>query len=120
STHRPLRPVEVHGIERAAIVVALSLSKQRELSAVEGRYQGDFLRDVLMGRAGDPEQVLAHARGLGWDLDRPFVVVVAEHDEPAPRFTGRDRPQPPQDRFATAWRSVVTAQDPAAAVVSLS
>lgn len=121
STDRPLRPVDVHGIERAAIVVALSLSKQRELSAVEGKYQGDFLRDVLMGRAGDREQVLAHARGLGWDLDRPFVVVVAEHDEPAPRFarTG-ERPQPPQDRFANAWRSVVTAQDPAAAVVSLS
>ncbi|MGC0272680.1 PucR family transcriptional regulator [Pseudactinotalea sp. Z1739] len=121
SAERPLRQVDVHAIERAAIVVALSLSKQRELSAVEGKYQGDFLRDVLMGRAGDRDQVLAHARGLGWDLERPFVVLVAEHDDPAPRFAGSgDRPQPPQDRFAAAWRSIVTAKDPAAAVVSLS
>src|SRR5690625_3860026 len=118
---RPLRQVDAHAIERAAIVVALSLTKQRELSAVEGKYQGDFLRDVFMGRAGSREEVLAHARGLGWDLERPFVVLVAEHDEPGPRFSGSgDRPQPPQDRFAAAWRSVVTAQDPTAAVVNLS
>jgi len=118
---RPLRQVDAHAIERAAIVVALSLTKQRELSAVEGKYQGDFLRDVFMGRAGSREDVLSHARGLGWDFERPFVVLVAEHDEPGPRFSGSgDRPQPPQDRFAAAWRSVVTAQDPAAAVVNLS
>lgn len=121
SAQRPLRQVDVHAIERAAIVVALSLTKQRELSAVEGKYQGDFLRDVLIGRAGNRDQVLTHARGLGWDLERPFVVLVAEHDDPAARFAGSgDRPAPPQDRFATAWRSVITAKDPAAAVVSLS
>lgn len=122
SSKRRLQQVDLQAIERAAIVVALSMTKQRELSAVEGKYQGDFLRDMLMGRAGSREEVLAHARGLGWDLARPFVVLVAEHDDPPPRFTAGvgDHPQPPQDRFATAWRSVVRSQDPGAAVVSLS
>ena len=40
----------------------------------------DFLRDVLTGRAGTAERRRRARRALGWDVDRPVVVVVAELD----------------------------------------
>lgn len=120
SSHRRLSGSDVHVLERAATVAALSITKQRELSAVESKYQGDFMRDVLVGQAGESAEVITHARGLGWDFDRPVVVLIAEYDEPAPRVPIDGRVQPPHDRFASAWRSVLRRHDPSAAVVSLS
>lgn len=120
SRRRRLTGSDVHVLERAATVVALSITKQRELSAVESKYQGDFMRDVLVGQAGESADVIAHARGLGWDFDRPMVVLVAEYDEPAPRVPLDGGVQPPHDRFTSAWRSVLRRHDPSAAVVGLS
>ncbi|MDF9714628.1 PucR family transcriptional regulator ligand-binding domain-containing protein [Nocardioides sp. ChNu-153] len=120
ATVHPLSRSDEHALQRAATVVALSITKQRELAAVESKYEGDFLRDVLAGTAGPHDEVVAHAGMLGWDFDRPMVVVVAQHDEPAPPYRPGDGLQPPQDRFSAAWRSVVRTHDPGAAVVSLS
>src|SRR5690348_5874662 len=40
-------------IEQAALVLALSIAKERELSEVEGRVRGEFLEDLLHGTYGD-------------------------------------------------------------------
>ncbi|MEV5574721.1 PucR family transcriptional regulator ligand-binding domain-containing protein [Spirillospora sp. NPDC052269] len=76
-------------LERAATVAALVVTKQQAVAAVESKYRADFLRDILAGRAGDDDRVIAHCSGFGWDLDRPIVVIVAELD-------GRPRPEPDQ------------------------
>jgi len=68
---------DVHALERAAIVAALLVTRGEAITAVENKYQGDFLRDVFLGRAGDADYVAEHARAFGWQLDRPVVVVVA-------------------------------------------
>ena len=83
-----LGPDDVRLLERAATVAALAITKEQAVSAVESkRPPRGFLRDALAGRAGTPEEAVAHAQSLGWDIDRPMVVVVAETDEDDERTT---------------------------------
>lgn len=111
---------DVHILERAATVAALVITRQLAVRAVESKYQGDFLRDLLDGRAGPAERSVAHAAALGWDLDRPVVVVVAQPDAgPGGRRTPLDLPGV-QDRLAAAWSSAVRARDQRAAVVGFA
>jgi purine catabolism regulator len=118
-----LPPPGIQALERAATVAALAITKQLAVAAVEGKYRGDFLRDVLTGSAGDPAAVVEHCSSLGWDVDRPLVIVVAELDPDDPQ---RPIPPPPvalrspQERFAGAWLQVVRARDKAAPVVGFS
>jgi purine catabolism regulator len=65
-------------LRRAAPVVALAFSRDSEIRAVEARFQGDFLRDLLVGvsRAGDDP--VQHAERLGWRLTGDLVVALAD------------------------------------------
>ncbi|HYF71635.1 MAG TPA: helix-turn-helix domain-containing protein [Nocardioides sp.] len=107
----PLSSDDVHALERAAAVAALLITREEAVTAVENKYQGDFLRDLLMrratGLANDQAYVAEHAATFGWDLDRPVVVVAAELDpatetEPVPSAQRRQW----QERFSAAWRQV--------------
>lgn len=109
----PLSSDDVHALERAAAVAALLITREEAVTAVENKYQGDFLRDLLMrratGLANDQAYVAEHAATFGWDLARPVVVVAAELD-PAPEeepVTSAQRRQW-QERFSAAWRQVST------------
>jgi purine catabolism regulator len=126
STARPLGDVDLQALERAATVCALAITKQQAVTAVESKYQADFLRDVLLGRAGGPERTVPHARTLGWDLDRRLVVVVAEPDLPAADAGSTDASvsdaqlRVQLERLAAAWGSAVRRRDAAAAVVGFT
>ncbi|MEU5881793.1 PucR family transcriptional regulator ligand-binding domain-containing protein [Spirillospora sp. NPDC047279] len=87
-----LRETDLGILERAATVAALVVTKQQAVAAVESKYRADFLRDILAGRAGDDDRVVAHCSGFGWDLDRPVMVVVAELDG---RTAQAEPPGPP-------------------------
>jgi PucR family transcriptional regulator, purine catabolism regulatory protein len=106
-TTRPFGHDDVQSLERAAAVAALLITREAAVTAVENKYQGDFLRDLLMRRAADPAYVAEHAEGFGWDLRRPVVVVSAQldrADDDAPVSSARRRQW--QERFAAAWRQV--------------
>lgn len=108
------REIDTHeqtALRRAATAVALSISRGQAVSAVENKYRGDFLRDVLLDRAGSEEFVREHVAGFGWELDGPMVVVVAQLDpQPAGQPAGTVEEQRHwQERFADAWRQVVGA-----------
>lgn len=108
---------DVHTVERAATVAALAVTKQLAVRAVESKYQGDFLRDLLTGQVG-PDLAVTHAASLGWDVDRPVVVVVAELDPVADGQSSETLvARPAVERFAAAWQSVVRPRDPHAPVV---
>jgi purine catabolism regulator len=116
-----LGAVAVQALERAATVAALAITKQLAVAAVESKFRGDFLRDALAGTAGAPDQVSAHCTQLGWNVDRPLVVAVAQLDDseaavPPPSLAGRT----PQDRLTAAWQQVMRARDKAAPVVGFS
>jgi purine catabolism regulator len=120
-TDRVLTAADLTVLERAATVAAISLTKEIAITAVESKYRGDFLRDVLSGRAGSAADVEAHARSLGWDISRPMVVVVAalETDKAPPMSLGYEGPLE-LERFAAAWRSVLTRKDPSVPVVGFA
>ena len=113
---------DVHALERAAIVAALLVTRGEAITAVENKYQGDFLRDVFLDRAGDEEYVAEHAQAFGWQLDRPVVVVVAvlEPDAIAALAPAPEDRRAWQDRFAHAWRQVAATMDTSIASVAFS
>jgi purine catabolism regulator len=115
-----LGAADLHTLEQAATVAALAVTKQLAVRAVEGKYQGDFLRDLLSGRIG-ADQAVSHSAGLGWDVDRPVVVVVAELDA-VPGGARGEGPvlRPAVERFAAAWQSVVHPRDPQAPVAGFN
>ncbi|HET9423576.1 MAG TPA: helix-turn-helix domain-containing protein [Nocardioides sp.] len=104
----PITSDDVQALERAAAVAALLITQHEAITAVENKYQGDFLRDILLRRAVGEDYVTEHAETFGWDLRLPLVVVAAEIDPPT-----ADEPTPTretrrhwQERFAAAWRQV--------------
>ncbi|GAB3785063.1 PucR family transcriptional regulator [Nocardioides ungokensis] len=118
----PISSDDVHALERAAAVAALLITREEAVTAVENKYQGDFLRDLLLRRTADEEYVAEHADTFGWDLRRPVVVVAAEIDPPGadePAATRSQRRQW-QERFSAAWRQVARGIDPAAPCVDFT
>ena len=104
----PITSEDVQALERAAAVAALLITQHEAITAVENKYQGDFLRDILLRRAVGEDYVAEHAETFGWDLRLPLVVVAAELDPPAedePTAT-RETRRHWQERFAAAWRQV--------------
>jgi PucR family transcriptional regulator, purine catabolism regulatory protein len=113
SYDRPLGTDDVHALERAATVAALVVTREAAVSAVEHKYQGDFLRDVFLERAGDEAFVVEHAATFGWDLERSMVVLSAQIDPLDPDespVSGHVR-RAWQERFSAAWRQVCAAHD---------
>jgi purine catabolism regulator len=104
----PLTAEDVHALERAAAVAALLITRQEAITAVENKYQGDFLRDILLRRAVGEDYVAEHAETFGWHLRFPLVVVAAEIDPPAADESApsRETRRHWQERFSAAWRQV--------------
>ncbi|KRC52917.1 MULTISPECIES: PucR family transcriptional regulator [unclassified Nocardioides] len=110
---RDLTDVELAALQRAATAIALWVTREQAVSAVENKYRGDFLRDVFLGRAGAEEFVREHVVGFGWDLGGPMVVLAAQIDpQPSyqPAASVEDR-RHWQERFANAWRQVAAGID---------
>jgi purine catabolism regulator len=116
-----LSATDIHVLERAATVAALAVTKEQAVAAVEGKYRAEFLRDALAGRAGDQAEAASHAASLGWDIDRPVVVVVAETDENDAETTREpEEVRGLQDRFVRAWTQAVRTRDPRVPVAGFS
>jgi purine catabolism regulator len=116
-----LHDADVTALEAAATVAALVVTKALAVRAVEAKYSGDFLHDLVSGRPGSADHAVTHAAALGWDVDRPLVVVVAELDPcPPAEPVAAHGLRPAQERFAAAWTSVVHGRDPRAAVAGFA
>src|ERR1700704_2236083 len=68
-------------IEQAALVLALAVAKERELSEVEGRVRGEFLEDLLHGTYGDEAAAQRRARHLGYPLHGSHIVMLVDIDD---------------------------------------
>ncbi|HSP08087.1 MAG TPA: PucR family transcriptional regulator ligand-binding domain-containing protein [Candidatus Dormibacteraeota bacterium] len=68
-------------IEQAALVLALSIAKERELSEVEGRVRGEFLEDLLHGTYGDESAAQRRARHIGYPLHGSHIVMLVDIDD---------------------------------------
>jgi PucR family transcriptional regulator, purine catabolism regulatory protein len=63
---------------QVAPILALEFARERERNEVESRYQVEAFTDVLQGHYQQPEEMLARARILGYDLVPSQVVVIFE------------------------------------------
>jgi purine catabolism regulator len=68
-------------IEQAALVLALSVAKERELSEVEGRVRGEFLEDLLHGTYGEEAAAQRRARHLGYPMHGSHIVMLVDIDD---------------------------------------
>ncbi|HKC83639.1 MAG TPA: PucR family transcriptional regulator ligand-binding domain-containing protein [bacterium] len=68
-------------IEQAALVLALSIVKERELSEVESRVRGEFLEDLLHGTYGDEAAAQRRARHVGYPLHGSHIVALVDIDD---------------------------------------
>jgi len=59
-------------------ILAIEFARERERSEVESRYQVEAFTDVLQGHYQQPEEMMARARLLGYDLTIPQVVILFE------------------------------------------
>ncbi|HEU4398026.1 MAG TPA: PucR family transcriptional regulator ligand-binding domain-containing protein [Actinomycetota bacterium] len=117
---RQLQHDALIALERAATVIALDAAKQLAVTAVERKFQSDFLHELLSGRVRNEREILSRSSSLGWNLDRPLAVVVAELEQ-APD----EEPSGPEEhrlraRLTDAWTSAVRDCDPGAAVAGFA
>jgi purine catabolism regulator len=68
-------------MEQAALVLALAIAKERELSEVEGRVRGEFLEDLLHGTYGEEAAAQRRARHLGYPLHGSHIVMLVDIDD---------------------------------------
>src|SRR5487761_1348942 len=68
-------------IEQAALVLALAVAQERELSEVEGRVRGEFLEDLLHGTYGEESAAQRRARHLGYPLHGHHIVMLVDIDD---------------------------------------
>src|SRR6195256_1144342 len=88
-------------IEQAALVLALAVAKERELSEVEGRVRGEYLEDLLHGTYGDEAAAQRRARHLGYPLSGSHIVMLVDIDD----FRGFNRArQIPEDAIQALKR----------------
>ncbi len=112
---RPWDGQDVMIAERGATVAALVVTRELAVAAVEGKYRGDFLRDVLSGRI-PVAAAIEGGRGFGWDLTGPmFVVVAAAGDIPDGDEAVRRRRA---EQLGVSWAAWVRRWDPAAAAAA--
>jgi purine catabolism regulator len=105
----------VMALEEAATVAALVVARGMAITTVDSRYRGEFLRDILTGRRDFDAQASAHARSLGWELERPVAVLVAELDPVDGLQTDVDQRRR-QEQFAADWAWSMQAVDARAAI----
>jgi purine catabolism regulator len=117
---RPLQHDALIALERAATVIALDAAKQLAVTAVERKFQSDFLHELLSGRVRNVREILSRSRSLGWDLDRPLAVVVAELERAPGEEPSGPEEQRLRARLTDAWTSAVRDCDPGAAVAGFA
>ncbi len=92
---------------QVAPILALEFARERERSEVESRYSAEALMDVLQGNYQQPDEMLARARLLGYDLTTPQVVAIFELSPNEPEYpAGSSQVQwskRPRDELLRAW-----------------
>lgn len=77
---------------QVAPILALEYARERERSEVESRYLVEAFTDVLQGHYQQPEEMLARARILGYDLTSAQAVVIFENSPSESDYPQSDFP----------------------------
>ncbi len=67
-------------LNHAATVTALQFMKEEAVKEVECRFRNDFLNNLLGGYLESMEAIVERGRLYGWDLTKPYVLLLANID----------------------------------------
>jgi len=73
---RPIDNLDRKTMEHGVLILALLEAKIRSMRIVESRLKGNFLHDLLAGKAGAEEQMIYRSQALGLDLTASLTVAV--------------------------------------------
>src|SRR5216684_2083552 len=90
---------------QVAPILALEFARERERSEVESRYSAEALMDVLQGNYQQPDEMVARARLLGYDLATPQVVVIFELAADEPGYPQAQWGKRLRDELQRTWPS---------------
>lgn len=79
-TGKILEEMDIMAVEHASTVIALEMMKEKIKSEIIGRLKGDCLDDLLAGSYKSEQEILDRANYLGYDLSKPFQVLVVDID----------------------------------------
>ena len=68
-------------MEQAALVLALALTKEREVAEVEAHVRGEFVDDLVQGTYGDVNAAHRRARHLGYPIAGSHVLMLVDIDD---------------------------------------
>src|SRR6266516_2860239 len=97
-------------------ILALEFAREKERSAVESRYQLEAFMDVLQGNYQQPDEMLARARLLGYDLTAPQIVAIFEIHANEPDYP----PGSPQAQWSRRVRDALLLSWPASWILTES
>lgn len=104
SCSQPLDQEIAMMLEQAAMVAALSISKERAVVGVTRRFEANALHGLLTGNEDEIREVVERARTFEWDLDRPLVVIAARRTPPT-------HDGGPREHEVAAWIAAVRQVD---------
>lgn len=123
-SNRPLNDLDLMAVEHAGTVLALEMMKEKITFEVEYRLRGDLVDDILRGNYPSEEALYQRASYFGYDLRRPYRLLVMALDPAETR--GRSGPDGERQRldqqreaFALA-HALIERRHPQAIVVSRS
>ena len=105
---RPSRAATCTPWSARPAVAALLITREHAVTAVENKYQGDFLRDVLLRRGRRRGVRREHVAAFGWNLDRARGGGRRRDGPAGPGRAGADQTRSADvaGRFSAAWRQV--------------
>jgi PucR family transcriptional regulator, purine catabolism regulatory protein len=111
-------------VEQAALVMALALTKEREVAEVEGHVRGEYLDDLVQDTYGDEAAAQRRARHVGYPLPGRHVLMVVDIDDfrgfLRGRQIGEDAIQALKREFLRRVAGVVRASYPRALLAARS
>ena len=110
-------------IEREVITFVVTFRGEMERGEFESRYQSEALMDVLQGNYAQPDEMLARARLLGYDLSTPQVVVIFEISSVASEYSAGNSQglwgKRLRDELLRAWPACWVSIEPRRAIALL-
>ena len=88
---QPQPSTDLVAIEQGATVVALKMMEERSIRGVEQRFRNEILEGLLSDQPAAHERAIFLSRELGYRLQPPFCMILAEPDLPSGTLLAKAR-----------------------------
>ena len=78
TSQAPLSDLDYVAIETAVSNISLALVKQKAIQEIEYRFKNDIIDDLIQGRYHSESDLESRAKTVGWDLNKPYVVILVQ------------------------------------------